>query len=158
MVVYSEARGRGETKRLPRGPQECPKRPPRGPRVAKKAVLGYAWLCLAVLGCVWLCLAVLAFCINMKRHFPFACCSGFRVIRGHFSCFLCVFFIRFFSLIFVDCFGVPFGVPKSVPNRPKFSPRRLLKRYVLRKWLFTKPFNNQWQINKNEPKIGPQTA
>ena len=35
------------------------------------AVLGYAWLCLAELSCAWLASE------NLKRIFPFACCTGF---------------------------------------------------------------------------------
>ena len=94
MQAKQAAEKKAKTKR---GPCKRSRRPKReqndnegraGLCRAVLTVLGCAWLCLAVLGYAWLCLAVLGYAwlafVNLKRRFPFACCSGFRVIGAHF--------------------------------------------------------------------------
>ena len=85
----SEAGGRKESVKITKGRASATGSRKEIEKITR-AVHGCTGLCravLAVLGCVGLCLAVLgcaglAF-INFKRRFPFACCTGFRVIGAH---------------------------------------------------------------------------
>ena len=89
----------------------------------------------------------------------FAACRDFMPMLGSFfalffGLFFDAFFDRFWSR-FESYLGRIWGA-KIVPNRPKFGPRRLLKRYFLQKMNFheisVKPMRNQqkWPQDRSQ--------
>ena len=132
-AVQSEAGDRRETEKITRAVQVQQAIEKRTKKITR-AVHGCTGLCravLAVLGCVWLCLAVLgcaglAF-VNLKWRFPFACCTGFRVIGAHFRSKIDLKNDKISTLFFIVLESVlgpildAFGGPKSMQDGPSWA-------------------------------------